>query len=172
MLLRCISTSLATPGRLVITPTATMLVTRRVNEEASEIHATTPRGQCRVLSLPPSRFGLLAKALWPTATMLVTRRVNEEASEIHATTPRGQCRVLSLPPSRFGLLAKARVPVTYHTLAMDVSERLKNCLSSFLIRKTQPDRIHAHCPQGRLVGLPSVEDSMNPRGSSADTSKI
>jgi hypothetical protein len=45
-------------------------------------------------------------------------------------------------------------------------------LSSFLIRKTQPDRIHAHCPQGRLVGLPSVEDSMNPKGSSADTPEI
>jgi hypothetical protein len=87
-------------------------------------------------------------------------------------TPRGQCPVLSLPPSRFVLLAKARVPVTYRTLAMGVSARLKNRLSSFLIRKTQPDRIHAHCPQGRLVGLPSVEDSMNPRGSSADTSKI
>jgi hypothetical protein len=42
-----------------------MLVTRRVNEEASEIHAMTPRGQCRVLSLPPSRFGLLAKARVP-----------------------------------------------------------------------------------------------------------
>jgi hypothetical protein len=56
-----------------------MLVTRRVNEGASEEGSTASRGQCRVLSLPPLRFGLLANALWPKATMLVTRRVNEGA---------------------------------------------------------------------------------------------
>jgi hypothetical protein len=49
-----------------------MLVTRRVNEGASEERLMAPRGQCRVLSLPPLRIGLLANAQWPVIEQLKT----------------------------------------------------------------------------------------------------
>jgi hypothetical protein len=56
--------------------------------------------------------------------------------------------------------------------AMATSASAKTHLKVLPNRKSQPARFYPHRAQGRLVGLPFIQDSMNRTGSSADNPKI
>jgi hypothetical protein len=69
----------------------------------------------RVLTLPPSRFGLLARA-----QVACGPRASNPTCERGSSGVMG--RVLMLPPSRFGLLARAQVACGHSIVTRCVNE--------------------------------------------------